>query len=64
MVCRLIREVCQEKVPHGHDIRFTTNSLKAIQVRTVSSNVCKYEQTLSNLIECDFQKNHLYLLYI
>ena len=29
--CRLIREVCQEKVPHGNDIRFTTNSLKAIQ---------------------------------
>jgi histone H3/H4 len=28
---RLIREVCQEKVPRGHDIRFTTNSLKAIQ---------------------------------
>lgn len=33
---RLIREVCQEKVPHGNDIRFTINSLKAIQVSEVS----------------------------
>lgn len=28
---RLVREVCQVKVPHGHDMRFTTNALKAIQ---------------------------------
>ena len=28
---RLVREVCHEKVPRGHDARFTPNSLKALQ---------------------------------
>jgi hypothetical protein len=34
----------------------------ANQVRTVSLNICKHVQTLSNLLECEVQKIHLYLL--
>lgn len=29
---RVVREICQNKVHNGHDIRFTKNSMKAIQV--------------------------------
>jgi hypothetical protein len=30
--CRVVREICQDKIANGRDIRFTKNSMKAIQV--------------------------------
>ena len=32
---RVVREICQNKIANGHDIRFTKNSMKAIQVLTL-----------------------------
>lgn len=29
--CRVVREICQDRVPNGHEMRFTKNSIKAIQ---------------------------------
>ena len=33
---RVVREICQNKVPNGSEMRFTTNSMKAIQVLTTT----------------------------